>query len=207
MNPAGIDRETLRGAAAVFYASLAISCLSLAAGWQYERMALREFEEEKALFRHHSHNYLQAEAEESAAGDAFHELIELQRKGVVGAERRVDWVEALRASVERLRLPAYRYAINPQEIHAPDDFAVAGRFRVYASTMHLGLDLLHEGDLLGVLNDLHVFAPDAFSVAGCRLVRVTGEVRRDPEQANVNAECELKWFNIRMADGSEIGQI
>jgi len=204
MNPAGIDRETLHGAAAVFCASLAISCLALAAGWQFERAALRELEEEKELFHHHSHNYLQVEAEESAAGGAFHELIELQRKGVVGAERRIDWVEALRASVGRLRLPAYRYAINPQEIHAPDDFVVAGRFRVYASTMHLGLDLLHEGDFLGVLNDLHVFAPDAFSVAGCRLARLARPVRWLPDQANINAECDLKWFNIRLADGSEI---
>jgi hypothetical protein len=204
MNLKNIDWQVMQDTIIIFFISLAISCLSMLAGWHYNRTALLEFNNVKKLFQTYSNKYLETDEEEILVRDHYRELIELHGRGLVGQERRLDWIETLRVSAESIKLPSFRYVINPQEKYVPDFAVDTGAFQIYASHMKLSIDLLHEGDLQRLLDDLNVVATNTFSVAGCKLTRITQKIQQNAKQANITAECDLKWFNIRKADGSEI---
>lgn len=89
---------------------------------------------------------------------------------IVGRERRLDWVDTIqriRASREMLDV---RYSIAPQRVL--NSYAGnPGKVEFKASTMRLELALLHEGDLLGFLEDLRAAGNAYVSVQKCTVIR------------------------------------
>jgi len=73
--------------------------------------------------------------------------------------------------------------------------------------MQLRLDLLHEGDIFQVLEDLDNKALGIYSVSECNLLRRRVGDLEDIKTANILAECTLDWFTIKRSDGSEIKQL
>ena len=70
--------------------------------------------------------------------------------------------------------------------------------------MKLNIDLLHEGDLQKLFNDLDAHAQGAYNISRCSLRRRSALKLDDAVQGNITAECELRWFNIKKPDGGEI---
>ncbi len=65
------------------------------------------------------------------------------------------------------------------------------------STMQLNLDMLHEGDLLNLLNGLKAqTAP--FIVRECEMKRPVGaKINATNVVANLSAACEIDWLTLR----------
>jgi hypothetical protein len=119
--------------------------------------------------------------------------VALVERGAVGEEQRLGWADTLRRLANELRLPYVRFSGGPRRPvgpeHLPADAASA-----LVSPMDLQLGLVHEGDLLRLLDGLHE-APGLFTVQGCRLERSTG-VAPEPGRANVSGSCQLQWLSI-----------
>lgn len=126
----------------------------------------------------------------------------LKERGIVGAEQRLDWVETLARIKSERRLARLDYEFAPQR---PLDAGIlpggpaAGSFQLMSSTMHLTLSLLHEGDLLGVLDDLRKVAPALIQVRACRIERATHTPTERSASANLTAECSLEWITLKEA--------
>lgn len=89
---------------------------------------------------------------------------------IIGKERRLDWVDAIQRIRTSREMLDVRYVIEPQKVLA----SIAGKpgnveFKV--STMKLELALLHEGDLLGFLEDLRISGNAYVSVRRCSVTR------------------------------------
>ncbi len=124
----------------------------------------------------------------------------LEAQGIIGPETRLDWVEVLRAASRRLALPELRYALGTQE-RLPADFpAKADAFGVYRSLMELDLGLLHEDDLLRLLDRMERESRGLFSVSSCRIRRTGAHFVPLPAAVNLRAACVLEWFSLRNAD-------
>lgn len=121
----------------------------------------------------------------------------LKERGIVGPEQRLDWVETLARIKGERRITRFDYEFAPQR---PVDAGIlpggpaAGSFQLMSSTMHLSLSLLHEGDLLGVLDDLRKMAPALIQVRACRIERNPAERNAS---ANLTAECSLEWITLK----------
>jgi hypothetical protein len=122
----------------------------------------------------------------------------LKARGLIGAENRLDWVEIIgRIKTER-RLAQADYEFSPQH---PLDSAIlpggpaAGPFTLKASEMHLRLTLLHEGDLLGFIDDLRANAPALIQVRHCAVSRST-DAPPDRVVARLAADCTLEWITF-----------
>ncbi|HLO64166.1 MAG TPA: hypothetical protein VK165_14505, partial [Azonexus sp.] len=76
-------------------------------------------------------------------------LQRLQDSGVLGEERRLDWMEQLRNTQRELRIPGLKYEFSPQVPLGKN--ALAG-YAWFNSPLRLQLRLLHEGDLLNTLS-------------------------------------------------------
>jgi hypothetical protein len=118
-------------------------------------------------------------------------------RGIVGPERRLDWIETVRRAAQETKLPSFRYQIFAQEPYFVDFLVQTGAYRAYASEMQVDLGLLHEGDLLSMLADLEARATGLFRVGKCRIRRIAKSIGRDPTRSNLIASCGIDWLTIR----------
>ena len=125
----------------------------------------------------------------------------LKSRGVIGEEQRLEWVELLKEISERHRLIELRYEVSPQQ---PLDKAPGGTLALHASTMKLQLNLLHEEDLIRLLDDLHREARALIQVKRCDVSRISRSGAENTLQGYLQAECLIDWLSLRESDASKV---
>ena len=89
------------------------------------------------------------------------------------------------------------YSIGLQEVYKPSFLPNLGNFRLNRSVMSLKLDMLHEGDMLAIIDGLHE-QTTPFIVRDCKIQRPIGAVVNTKNiAANMQAECEIDWLTLR----------
>jgi hypothetical protein len=122
---------------------------------------------------------------------------ELITKGFVGEERRIEWIETLRQIHVNNKLFNIDYSIGLQENYKPSFIPSMGPFILHRSTMKLELDMLHEVDLLSLLEGLHEQSTP-FIVRECEIKRPIGAVVNTRNlTSNLKAVCEIDWLTLR----------
>ena len=121
---------------------------------------------------------------------------QLEKSGFVGAERRLNWVESLRAANAKAGLFGVDYQLTAQEPfpYVAKDNPVSDR--VMHSRMRLSFGILHEGDLIRLFQALSAQQPGVFALNSCSLDRAGRVGDPVPRRANLTAECELSWLTI-----------
>lgn len=122
----------------------------------------------------------------------------LINQGFVGEERRIEWVDDLRAQHKNHQLFGIKYNISQQEKYTPVFAQNLGGFVLHRSIMKLELDMLHEGDLLQLTESLNVNNAASFLLRDCEIVRLNaGGAPSNQLTANLHAQCELDWLTLR----------
>lgn len=138
-----------------------------------------------------------ARAEEAEITQKIDRYSQLEARGAIGTERRLAWVELIRDARARHRLGALDYEFSPQR---PIDRAIspadAGQFEVASSTLRLKLPLLHEGDLVTLLDDLTQRAPALVRTRECSITR---RAATDASPETLQADCLLDWITFSPA--------
>jgi len=200
-----IDWRVMRGAVILITLALLV-CGALIGGSLYfkNKMDL-EYRRNNAVFQSNSHRYLAVDEEERIIKEYYPQFIDLYNYGEIGQERRLDWIETLRSTGVEIKLPSLSYTIESQKTFIPNFSVNMGRYRLYKSDMSLKIQLLHEGDLFNLLNELDGKAKGLYRVSHCRLNNnIKGKLTDDPNIANVSADCLLEWFTLKLADGTDI---
>ena len=117
----------------------------------------------------------------------------LQTQGIVGEERRLEWVEQLKAIRDQRKLLDLQYEIAPRR---PLDAVQETGLAYYASAMKLQLKLLHEEDLLRLIDDLHRQASALTQVKSCNVWLLPKESAERGPQAQLQAECQIDWITL-----------
>jgi hypothetical protein len=122
---------------------------------------------------------------------------ELLANGFIGEERRIEWIETLRQIHAQHKLFSIDYGIGLQENYKPSFLLNLGNFKLHRSVMKLNLDMLHEGDLLALLDGLQE-QTTPFIVRDCEITRPIGSVINTRNiSANLKATCEIDWLTLR----------
>lgn len=121
---------------------------------------------------------------------------DLQARGIIGEEQRLDWFELLKDIRDKRRLLDLQYEISPQR---PLDSNPGSGFAFYASTMKLQLKLLHEEDLTRLLDDLRAQAKALIQVKSCTISRLPRSGERPDSLAPLQADCQIDWVTLREA--------
>lgn len=141
-----------------------------------------------------------AREEEQDIRDRIARYRQLRDRGIIGLEERLDWVEQITRIRNNRRLIDVQYELSPQksidETVLPGG-AVAGSHEVMASTMKLRMDLLHENDLLGFLDDLGRAVHAHLLVRECIIDRIGGVSGERGLQAQLRANCTIEWITFR----------
>jgi hypothetical protein len=132
-------------------------------------------------------------------------LRSLQSQGLYGEEKRLEWIERLRGMERRWPGLKLQYAIDAQAVQpatsagpgmagmggiaAPPAAGSARRIELFATRMRLTMTLVHEEDMLRVLEELAQAQLGRVSVERCEMNRANG--------AAIKAECTLVWNTLR----------
>lgn len=200
-----IDWRELRGALALFMATVLIGAGLLGGSHYFESRMKARYEAQKRQLNLVRSNYYTVDEEERLIEAYLPKYRALREQGIIGDEQRLSWVEALGDASARIKLPSLSYEISPRRPYAPDLPLDTGAFQVYASEMNLRIGLLHEGDLPALLQMLDRNATGLYSVSECRLSRNADTFRLAPMAENVTAQCTLRWYTIALPDREGIG--
>lgn len=189
----------LRNAVLVFLATLVVSLAAVAVSlWQ---LRLARFEEATQLLERDGARARLAHAETEKEEIRLYQpqFVELRRKGMVGPERRLDWVEAIRLIQEQRRLLPLSYEIDVQQPYRLETALPTGDYALLGSRMALHMDLLHELDLLNFLADLRLAG--TFAVQDCSIRRTAAAASpvAGVVGPTLNADCTLNWLTLTPA--------
>jgi hypothetical protein len=177
-------------------AAVIFSCVILAVGYLYvesvEEQKLEVINKQSELYRDID-RLIQNETILNNSGELFDKL---KVKGFYAEEDRLAWTELLKDVSEQLKLPSFRYSISPQQSISNIGSGYPSNIGLSESVMEIEADLMHEEDFLTISQELSSFAPGAFRVKECNLIReaniVTNQIKR-----NVGLKCSLGIYTIK----------
>jgi len=201
-----IDWAVLRGALITFIICLLISGVLAGTSYYFRESMQKEYTRNNALFQDISRRYLAVDQEEQLINQYFPAFVRAYNKGLIGREHRLNWIETLRQSGEKIKLPSLGYEIVSREEFIPGFQLNSGSYKLFSSEMNLRLGLLHEGDLVNLLNYLDRHAEGNYSVSEClfRRARSNIDIKSSIDKPNISATCVLQWFTINLASGNKL---
>lgn len=125
----------------------------------------------------------------------------LAERGIIGPDRRLDWVETVESLGRKHGLFSVRYRLDAQKpLEAPAAAPARAGFDVNVSPVSLEITALHEGQLLAFLESLHKEIHGLTLIEHCNVERIgTGrELRYAPQ---IKATCDLGWVTLREKEG------
>lgn len=119
----------------------------------------------------------------------------LIQRGFIGEEQRVRWISDLRDINQRYKLFGISYDIGAQQEAKPMQGVSPGNFKLHRSTMKINFAMLHEYDLLTLLQALQSGSNPPFILRECVITRVTTG-KHNKFVPNLSTQCELDWLTI-----------
>lgn len=120
----------------------------------------------------------------------------LAARGIVGEERRLDWVDTVTAIKNERRLFNISYNIQPQDELDYPGISSGGGVRFMASHVKMNLLLLHEEDLLNFIDELSRRGKSYLSVRSCDVQRENRSSGGSALAARLRADCVFDLITI-----------
>jgi hypothetical protein len=141
-----------------------------------------------------------ATSEEREIREKLVDYKRLLERGIIGDEQRLDWVDTIGQIKAARRIHDIKYSIAPQkayEVHGAGPTGGDVEFRV--SELKLEMQLLHEEDMLGFLEDLQRQLKTHVMVRSCSVQRLDrpGGFERSGVTPRLRAECTVDLLTIR----------
>lgn len=120
---------------------------------------------------------------------------QLIKRNFVGEEQRIDWIDGMRDINMRYKLFGVSYDIGAMQDYKPAFPLDTGNFKLHRSVMKLTIAMLHENDLLTLLQARPAKDTTPNMLRDCSITRVGGG-GRGKFLPNLNATCEIDWLTI-----------
>ncbi|NYE60472.1 hypothetical protein FHW58_001624 [Duganella sp. 1224] len=140
--------------------------------------------------------YAQVDSEKRDIRNFQQRFVALRQRGLVGDERRLEWLDAIRQTQEQLKLAPLSYEIEPQQTVRLESPLDLGDFELRGSRMRLHMELLHELDLFNFFQTLR--QRSYFAVQDCSIKRL-GVVAGAAGAPTLGADCTLNWITLNTA--------
>lgn len=121
----------------------------------------------------------------------------LAARGIVGEEKRLDWIDTITAIKNERRLFSIGYSIEPQKELDYPGFAPGGGVKFVVSRVKIEMQLLHEEDLLNFIDDLAKRGRSYLSVRSCDVQRADRGSGGTTLAPRLRATCVFDLITIR----------
>ena len=192
-----IDWLYLRLPLIMFGLSIMVAAAVAIVGYQYEMAQINKYESAVSTLKTTHKRYADM-VSDIALLDQYRNLYSgYKSSGLVGEERRLSWIESLDTTNQVLKLPTLSYSLLPQEKFIRPGLKVSSDVKMNSSPMELTMGLLHEEDLMAVLEGLRLSIKNLFTVESCSLTR-SGEISNtvNTQDTNISSKCTIRWVTI-----------
>ncbi len=193
-----IDWKFLKRPLIIFFILVSSSLVFYFGGTQYKDIQNEQFTNAKNALSA-SHRALNNKSKEIALVDDYLEPYKtLVDNAFIGDERRLSWIESIKATNKEIKLPKFNYTISAQTPFNRPGIKKNKRVKVHASKMTLDLGLLHEEDLFNVFKMLDEHVQSYFIVDACNMtIGKNSELSVDKQ--NISARCVVNWVHLKVA--------
>lgn len=195
------DLTALRGALILFATIVALGAAAFFFTGRLVDQAAAETARQRAALEEARLRYQRSGDEKDTIVRYLDGYEQLLREGVVGEERRINWIDGLRTANIHSELFGVDYQIGVQQPYAGG--TGVGGIELRQSEMKIRLPLLHEGDLLRFLDTLKRQNTGLFIVDQCALDRINQTGGSPRYQPNLVAECNLSWLTLVEDSGKD----
>ena len=203
MKRENIDWSVLRSALIIFLITGAVGGAIVISGYYYHQSMNDEYRRAQSQFKRVSERYLKVDEQEGLIRKYYPEFNNLYKQGVIGDERRLDWLESIQQVTDSLKIPGLRFEVGSRQMGQNEWPINTGTFQLYSSNMKVDLNMLHELDLLRLLDRMQRLRTGFFSVSDCKMSR-DDDIDISASEANVTASCNIKWYSLAMNNGGRI---
>ena len=197
MKLSDIEWPVLRGALIGVGIAAAVSAATVGATQYYVSGLAAENSQYQAALNQIRDRYVAAIQERQLIERYWPQYRQLQANGFVGDENRLNWIDLLHTLAAKHRVLGLSYEVLPRAVAAPNQSVNVGEFQLQDSEMTLRLDLLHEGNLLALLQDLSMQNAGIFNLKSCTIDRLQPEIVISTASGNISAQCKLVWHTIQ----------
>lgn len=131
-------------------------------------------------------------------------FLELLASGRFTPADRMGWIDAVKHRSKSIGLPSLKYTLGSRQPYHDDALPQLEHFAVYRTPIELRIGMVHEGDLITLLDYLSQLGAGRFSVGKCEIDRVAEIGAFLPSEANLRASCSLAWFNFDARSEQEL---
>ncbi|MFM9437467.1 hypothetical protein ACFDR9_004555 [Janthinobacterium sp. CG_23.3] len=124
------------------------------------------------------------------------QFLALRERGLIGEEKRLEWIDAIRQIQERRKLLPISYEIDAQQPFRLEAQAAMGDYSLRGSRMDLHMDLLHEMDLFDFLHELK--QRNYYTMQDCSIKR-SATAANGALASTLSADCTLYWLTLATA--------
>lgn len=118
-------------------------------------------------------------------------------RGLIGTSNRLDWISTLDDLIQTLGLPNVKFSLNKtRETLEGDSPFFLYDTPIYITDMSLNVTLLHEVDLLRLLDEYQARSKGTFSIEQCEVSRISPSLE-DEDYKGISANCKLRWFTLK----------
>ena len=121
----------------------------------------------------------------------------LAARGIVGEEKRLDWIDTITAIKNERRLFNIGYSIEAQKELDYPGFTPGGGVKFVYSRVKIEMQLLHEEDLLNFIDDLTRRGKSYLSVRSCEVQRSDRGSGGTTLAPRLQATCVFDLITIR----------
>ena len=121
----------------------------------------------------------------------------LVARGIIGEEKRLDWVDTITTIKSERRLFNISYSIEPQKQLDYPGFSAGSGVYFMTSRVRINLQLLHEEDLLNFIDDLAKRSKLYLSVRNCTIQRTERGSGGTVLAPRLQADCVFDLITIR----------
>ncbi|HUU71199.1 MAG TPA: hypothetical protein VMW70_01130 [Burkholderiales bacterium] len=189
------DLAPLRLPIAAFIASLVLSFLLIdysgeRRSIESERMRAASAQADEARKR-----YQDSDIEKEIIARYLPQYRELERRGFIGSENRIKWIDALRIADQQTGSFGVQYQLSAQGPYKGllSDDPIASHLR--RSTMDIRFGAVHEGQFLAFLAALEAQDAGMYALRSCSLQPVHRDIPQ-PRTRNLSAQCEIDWLTL-----------
>jgi len=194
-----IDWYYLRQPLIMFLSSMGIAIAVGIIGLQFETMQIKKYESAVSTLKT-THKLYTSIVNDIDLLDQYRSSYDAYKSsGLIGEERRLSWVESLETTNQVLKLPVLTYNLLPQENFIRPGLVTKAGVVLNSSPMTLSMGLLHEEDLLAVLEGLRLSIKNLFTVESCSLTR-NGNISAslNTKGTNLSSRCTIRWVTINV---------
>jgi hypothetical protein len=139
--------------------------------------------------------YLDSDLEKAMISQYLPQYRDLQQRGFIGSENRINWIDALRIADQRAGNFGVQYQLSAQGPYKGllSGDPIASRLR--RSTMDIRFRVVHEGQFLDFLEALEVQRAGMYALRSCTL-EPTHRDEPQPRTQNLSAQCEIDWVTL-----------